>query len=236
MTQQSLESGSMSTGNTTAESDAASHEPQAAPRGQRIGARMIALDDLLPHPLNGNVMPQDLQAKLRARIERTDRYPFLVVRPHPEVSGKLQILAKTLKLGRQTKAIAIKYQHLPAVSTVQQKRENREFVVIGGDPEAARLRAALEGRGIGLAQGDGDLVVPVHVDTDTSSAERSTACALTGDRCQESDAAVPDQVTPLRGQPVAPLDAGVDHPDAVLAETRLDGHGEVFVGHGLTVA
>jgi ParB-like chromosome segregation protein Spo0J len=37
-------------------------------------------------------MAPDLQAKLRAHIKRTGRYPFLVVRPHPDRPGKFQIL------------------------------------------------------------------------------------------------------------------------------------------------
>lgn len=60
--------------------------------GKRIGARMIALDSLRPHPLNTNVMPEDLRAKLRAHISRTGRYPFVVVRPHPEEPDEFQIL------------------------------------------------------------------------------------------------------------------------------------------------
>ena len=47
--------------------------------GKRIGPRMVPLDDLRAHPLNSNVMPEDLQQKLRAHIHRTGRYPFLVV-------------------------------------------------------------------------------------------------------------------------------------------------------------
>src|SRR5713226_569600 len=58
----------------------------------RVGPRMVALDDLVAHPLNSNVMPEDLQDKLRAHIKRTGRYPFLVVRPHPEEPGKFQVL------------------------------------------------------------------------------------------------------------------------------------------------
>src|SRR2546426_3051132 len=58
----------------------------------RLGPRMVPLDDLLPHPLNSNVMSPDLQAKLRAHIRRTGRYPFLVVRPHPEQPGRYQVL------------------------------------------------------------------------------------------------------------------------------------------------
>ena len=58
----------------------------------RVGPRMIALDDLVAHPLNSNIMPPDLQAKLRAHIKRTRRYPYLIVRPHPEEPGKFQVL------------------------------------------------------------------------------------------------------------------------------------------------
>src|SRR2546426_12125572 len=58
----------------------------------RLGPRMVPLDDLLPHPLNSNVMSTDLQAKLKAHIQRTRRYPFLVVRHHPDEPGKYQVL------------------------------------------------------------------------------------------------------------------------------------------------
>ena len=71
---------------------AASGVGQQPGRGVRIGPRMIALGDLLPHPLNSNVMSEDLQAKLRAHIKCTGRYPFLVVRPHPKEAGKYQVL------------------------------------------------------------------------------------------------------------------------------------------------
>jgi ParB-like chromosome segregation protein Spo0J len=58
----------------------------------RVGTCLIPLTDLLPHPLNSNVMPPDLQAKLRAHIKRSGRYPYLVVRPHPDEPGKYQVL------------------------------------------------------------------------------------------------------------------------------------------------
>jgi len=59
---------------------------------KRIGARMVPLDQLRPHPLNANVMPEDLRAKLKAHIRSTGRYPFIVVRPHPEEPGCFQVL------------------------------------------------------------------------------------------------------------------------------------------------
>ncbi len=60
--------------------------------GKRIGARMVPLDVLRPHPLNSNVMSEDLREKLKAHIHRTGRYPFIVVRPHPEEPGSYQVL------------------------------------------------------------------------------------------------------------------------------------------------
>lgn len=53
---------------------------------------MIDLDALVPHPLNANDMSGDLQVKLTGHIKRTGRYPFLVVRPHPEQPGRFQVL------------------------------------------------------------------------------------------------------------------------------------------------
>jgi len=61
-------------------------------RGARIGPRMVPLDDLRPHPLNSNVMPEDLKEKLKAHIRRSGRYPYLIVRPHPDEPGKFQVL------------------------------------------------------------------------------------------------------------------------------------------------
>ncbi len=58
----------------------------------RIGPKQIPLDDLLPHPLNSNVMSAEYREKLLAHIKRTSRYPFLVVRPHPTEAGKYQVL------------------------------------------------------------------------------------------------------------------------------------------------
>jgi ParB-like chromosome segregation protein Spo0J len=50
------------------------------------------LSDLVPHPLNANVMSDEMREKLKAHIKRTGRYPYLIVRPHPEQSGKYQVL------------------------------------------------------------------------------------------------------------------------------------------------
>ena len=59
---------------------------------KHVGGKMVPLDDLSPHPLNANVMSDDLREKLRAHIKRTGRYPHLIVRPHPNKPGRYQVL------------------------------------------------------------------------------------------------------------------------------------------------
>ncbi len=59
---------------------------------KRIGARMIPVDSLRAHPLNANVLSEDLQAKLKVHITRTGRYPHIIVRPHPDEPSEYQIL------------------------------------------------------------------------------------------------------------------------------------------------
>ncbi|MGH9786984.1 MAG: ParB/RepB/Spo0J family partition protein [Terriglobia bacterium] len=61
-------------------------------KGVRIGPKVIPLNDLLPHPLNSNVMAPEQRAKLAAHIKQSGRYPFIVVRPHPDQLGKFQVL------------------------------------------------------------------------------------------------------------------------------------------------
>lgn len=64
----------------------------AKPSERNLGVKIVPLDDLIAHPLNANVMPDDLREKLKAHIKRSGRYPFLVVRPHPDEPGKYQVL------------------------------------------------------------------------------------------------------------------------------------------------
>lgn len=55
-----------------------------------IELQNIPLADLEPHPLNPNVITPDLQQKLAANIQRSGRYPPLIVRPLD--SGRYQLL------------------------------------------------------------------------------------------------------------------------------------------------
>ena len=70
-------------------------EPPAAPvgrKGTQVGPQMIPLSDLMAHPLNANKMCDEVREKLKAHIKRTGRYPYLIVRPHPDQPDRYQVL------------------------------------------------------------------------------------------------------------------------------------------------
>lgn len=54
--------------------------------------RMVRVQDLIAHPLNANVLPEDMREKLAAHIRSSGRYPHLIVRPHPKQDGKYEVL------------------------------------------------------------------------------------------------------------------------------------------------
>jgi ParB-like chromosome segregation protein Spo0J len=58
----------------------------------RMETRTLAIEHLVPHPLNANVLPDDLREKLAAHIRATGRYPHLIVRPHPKQEGRFEVL------------------------------------------------------------------------------------------------------------------------------------------------
>jgi ParB-like chromosome segregation protein Spo0J len=58
----------------------------------RMRTLTLAIEHLVPHPLNANVLPEDLREKLAAHIRSTGRYPHLIVRPHPKQEGRFEVL------------------------------------------------------------------------------------------------------------------------------------------------
>ena len=63
---------------------------QSASTPDRTELVRIPLGDLVAHPLNPNVMPGELKAKLAANIRASGRYPPLIVRPLD--SGSFQVM------------------------------------------------------------------------------------------------------------------------------------------------
>jgi len=77
-------------------------------------------------------------------LERAQHIPLWVLSFGNETVSLEELEGKMTRLGRVTKAIAIRYQHLPAIATEEKKATNREFLLIGVDPES-RLPLRLEG-------------------------------------------------------------------------------------------
>jgi hypothetical protein len=83
---------------------------------------------------------KDGAGMLDALFERATHIPVWVLSLGNAVVGIEELEAKMTRLGRTTRATEIRYQHLPAVATAEKKAANREFLVVGWDPEAALLR------------------------------------------------------------------------------------------------
>jgi len=159
-------------------------------------------------------------------FERALHIPVWILSLGNEVVTIEELEAKMTKLGRQTKAIAIKYQHLPAVATEEKKRENREFLVVGWDPAAALLRQDSVER-VGLADdlnhaNLADTVVSVEPDPDLGGSESPTSLTLASDGFEKGDSAEPEEFASHRRGSVSEPQAGVDQPDAILGERGLN--------------
>jgi adenine-specific DNA methylase len=73
-------------------------------------------------------------------FERAQHIPVWILSLGNAVVTLADLEEKMRRLGRETRAIEIKYQHLPAVATDEKKRDNREFLVVGWDSQSALLR------------------------------------------------------------------------------------------------
>jgi len=80
-------------------------------------------------------------------LERAQHIPLWLLSLGNEVVTLDDLTAKMARLGRRTRALEIKYQHLPAVATETKKAANREFLVVGWDPRVPWLRAASDADG-----------------------------------------------------------------------------------------
>lgn len=79
-------------------------------------------------------------AMLDGLFDRAQHIPIWLLSFGNAAVGIEELVSKMARFGRETRAIAIRYQHLPAVATAEKKRENREFLVVGWDPESPLLR------------------------------------------------------------------------------------------------
>jgi len=87
---------------------------------------------------------KDGAAMIDTLLERAGHIPVWLLSFGNEITALEELEAKMIRLGRMTKAIAIKYQHLPAVATDEKKASNREFLVVGWDETSPLLRGLSE--------------------------------------------------------------------------------------------
>ncbi len=168
-------------------------------------------------------------------FERATHIPLWILSLGNEVVTIEELEAKMLKHGRRTKTLAIAYKHLPAVATEEKKRENREFLVVGWDPEVALTRGRSEDR-VEVGQGASQVEVlhdlpGLEVDPNPQGAELTAAPLLTDDGLEKRVSPPPERGAPLLNGDGEP-EPRVDEPDAVVVEARFDGDRErrVLVG------
>jgi hypothetical protein len=77
-------------------------------------------------------------------LDRAQHIPIWILSFGNAVASLEELEAKMIRRGRHTKAIAIRYQHLPAIATDEKKESNREYLLIGVDPRST-LPLRLEG-------------------------------------------------------------------------------------------
>ena len=165
-------------------------------------------------------------------FERAQHIPLWILSLGNEVVTIEELESKMTKLGRQTKAIAIKYQHLPAVSTEEKKRENREFLVVGWD------EALLHGR-IGRQIDLSGPVTGVEMNVDLRGAEGATAQTFPGDLREKSETGLAEERITDRRSAIPKLQPRVNYPDARFGEAGLHRDAEGIVlspeWHGSTL-
>ena len=83
---------------------------------------------------------KDGAAMIDGLFEQASHIPIWLLSLGNAVVTIGELEEKMRRLGRETRAIEIKYLHLPAVATEEKKEKNREFLVVGWDPEAVLLR------------------------------------------------------------------------------------------------
>src|SRR5207245_533129 len=155
---------------------------------------------------------KDGASMLDTLLERAGHIPVWLLSFGNEVTALEELEAKMVRLGRRTKAIAIKYQHLPAVAREEKKRENREFLVMGWNPDATPRRPnSVQGLGDDLHQSDiPDVVAGVQADLNLCGSQGAAACALTGDGLEERASSLTQEGAADLRRAIPELQAGVD--------------------------
>jgi len=178
---------------------------------------------------------KDGAATIDGLFERAGHIPVWILSLGNEVVTIGELEEKMKRLGRETRAIEIRHQHLASVASEEKKERNREFLVVGWDPEAPLLR----GRSVTGELRDvteievGDVLPHLHVDPDPRGAEGATAGRLPEHRFDQRESPAGQQRVPeSRLEPVAEPHPDVDAPHPVRDEVPIMGDGELGIVGG----
>jgi len=159
-------------------------------------------------------------------FERAQDIPVWALSLGNAVVSIEELEAKMTRLGRKTKALEIAYQHLPAVATDEKKATNKEFLVVGWDPDLlAGLLQGLSAEHAFSVHLDDLAPAFVHEDAGNGGSAGSASQAFHGDGHEESQPPFAEERRLVTGESIAIADAGPDHPDTVL-KSGFDGDGE----------
>ena len=157
-------------------------------------------------------------------FERAQHMPVWVLSLGNEVVSIEELEAKMTRLGRKTKALEIAYQHLPAVATEEKKRTNREFLVVGWDPDL--LGGLLQGLSTEKSFGSQleNFAAPiVHDDSKIPGPALLALLPSREDGLDKSESTLPEKFAWPRVA-VSILDGEVDEPDPFLVKSALPAH------------
>ncbi len=180
---------------------------------------------------------RDGAAMIDGLLERAYHIPIWLLSLGNVVVTIGELEEKMRRLGRETRAIEIRYQHLPAVATDEKKAANREFLVVGWDPQSPLLRSrSVPGIVVPAASPKVELMSLPEVVEAHPHARSSLPPAPSGlaeDRLMQGEPALSQQqVTGFGLEPVPELELRVDVPEPGRDETTLGANQELVVDHG----
>ena len=184
---------------------------------------------------------RDGAAMIDGLFERSLHIPIWLLSLGNAVVTLDELAEKMRRLGRETKAIEIKYTHLPSIATAEKNEENREFLIVGWDLAAPMLRGLHRVNAlIAAAEQPADLSVSFDQDQNVTREFLSPSAGLAGDPDHQLQPSLGfGALSSPRERVGDVLDDPMDSPLRLTDEPGVHGHGEVrttaFVRHGGTV-
>ena len=181
---------------------------------------------------------RDGAALIDGLFERAGHIPIWILSLGNQVVTIGELEEKMRRLGRETRAIEVRYQHLPAVATPEKKEANREFLVVGWDPAAELFRSV--GRipvTEQVAQRDLPDIVAGDVETKRhrGGPVNPSAQSIPSDRLEQRQARLPEHGIADGRLRASEAQLGLDPSDTLADEVALDAN-RVPLVHDTTVA